>query len=215
MPLVLPPFKRPPGHPHDPPQQHRRLLQHAGAGLLTAWRASAPARAQPLAKPGPGGFTELAWDDRVPKGRNPMKSLRDQGINSNALVDGDPKTQALLRQMRERRDNAPTEPTLDGARVKRPGGLVVLDEVAAGLIGFLRVPHFGACIHTPPPPAKQIVRVPPARPVAGWRSMDTVWVSGTLSALRGNPALRSTSALRSTGCRLDAQVVARYQATPR
>ncbi len=198
-------------HDHAPDQlsNRRRLLQQAGAGLLAAWLASAPARAQPLAKPGPGGFTELRWDDLVPRGWDPMKGLRDKGVNPNALVDGDPKTQALLRQMRESWDNAPTEPTLDGARVKLPGYLVPLDEVAAGLTEFLLVPYFGACIHTPPPPANQIVRVLPATPVAGLRSMDTVWVSGTLSAVRGN------SALGSTGYRLDAQRVERYQATPR
>ena len=186
----------------------RPVLLQALAVLLAALLPSL-GRAQPLAKPGPGGFTELRWDDLVPKGWDPMKGLRDKGINPNALVDGDPKTQELMRQLRESWDNAPTEPTLDGARIKLPGYLVPLDEGAAGLTAFLLVPYFGACIHTPPPPANQIVWVVPAKPAAGFRSMDTVWVSGTLTAVRGD------SAMGSTGYRLDAQWVERYKATPR
>ncbi len=212
LPALLPTGRRP-DHPLDHPPDHcqnrRRLLQLASAGLLLSLLSPAPARAQPSPKPGPGGYTELRWDDLLPKGWDPMKGLRDKGINPNALLDGDPKTEELLRQMRETWDNAPTEPTLDGARVKLPGYLVPLDEGAAGLTEFLLVPYFGACIHTPPPPANQIVWVVPAKPAAGFRSMDTVWVSGTLKAVRGS------SAMGSTGYRLDAQLVERYKAAPR
>jgi hypothetical protein len=196
------------------PRPDRRLVVQGllrGLGLAMAAPLLAHhASAQPLPKPGPGGFTELRWDDLVPKGWDPMKGLRDKGIgNANALVDGDPKTQALMNQMREAWDNAPTEPTLDGARVKLPGYLVPLEETAAGHTEFLLVPYFGACIHTPPPPANQIVLVVPAKPVAGLRSMDTVWVSGVLKTTRGN------SAMGSTGYRLDASLVERYKAAPR
>jgi hypothetical protein len=186
----------------------RRWLPQVGAALLSA--AAAPSIAQPLPKAGPGGFTELRWDDLVPKGWDPMKGLRDKGIsNPGALMDGDPKTQALMNQMRELWDNAPTEPSLDGTRVKLPGYLVPLEESAAGHTEFLLVPYFGACIHTPPPPANQIVLVVPAKPVAGLRSMDTIWVSGTIKTVRGN------SAMGSTGYRLEASLVERYKAAPR
>ena len=187
----------------------RRWLQTA-AGLLAA--SALPLPAQPLPKPtaNSSGYTEIRWDDLVPKGWDPMKGLRDKGIsNPGALMDGDPKTQALMNQMRELWDNAPTEPSLDGTRVKLPGYLVPLEESAAGHTEFLLVPYFGACIHTPPPPANQIVLVVPAKPVAGLRSMDTIWVSGTIKTVRGN------SAMGSTGYRLEASLVERYKAAPR
>ncbi len=188
--------------------QRRRWLQRAAALGLAA--AGAGSVAQPLPKPGPGGYTELRWDDLVPKGWDPMKGLRDKGVSNAALlIDGDPKTQDLMRQMRQAWDNAPTEPTLDGARIKLPGYLVPLEEVPAGHTEFLLVPYFGACIHTPPPPANQIVLVVPNKPVPGFCSMDTVWVSGTLKAARVD------SPMGSTGYRLDATLVERYKATPR
>ena len=158
----------------------RRWLQQVGATLLTG--AAAASTAQPLPKPGPGGFTELRWDDLVPKGWDPMKGLRDQGItNPGSLMDGDPKTQALMNQMRELWDNAPTEPSLDGTRVKLPGYLVPLEESAAGHTEFLLVPTAGACVHTPPPPTNQIVYATMTTGrAAKVEQVFSVWVSGRL-----------------------------------
>jgi hypothetical protein len=184
----------------------RRLLLATGAALITG-----PLAAQPLPKPSASGaYTELRWDDLVPKGWDPMKGLKDKGIgNIAALNDGDPKAAALMRELRETWDNAPAETQLDGTRIKLPGYLVPLEEGAAGHTEFLLVPYFGACIHTPPPPANQIVLVVPAKPAAGFRSMDTVWVSGTLKATRSN------SPMGTSGYRLEGALVERYKAPAR
>jgi hypothetical protein len=206
--------------PHDPlclvphqqarPEVSRRRLLAAGLALPAALLVPTAVRAQALPKPGPGPYTELRWDNLVPKGWDPMKGLRDKGVSSpGALIDGDPKTEALMSEMRQVWDNAPTEPSLDGTRVKLPGYLVPLEENAAGHTEFLLVPYFGACIHTPPPPANQIVLVVPAKPASGFRSMDTVWVSGTIKTVRGN------SAMGSTGYRIDATLVEHYKAVAR
>ena len=198
------------------PLNRRRLLQ-IGAALVAApaflalpsW-AQAPAASAPAKPKIVDGYTELRWDDLVPKGWDPSKAMKDKGIaNIGLLNDGDPKTMELMRQMRESWDNAPTEPSLDGARVRLPGYLVPLEETAAGHTEFLLVPYFGACIHTPPPPANQIVMVVPAKPAVGFRSMDTVWVNGVLKATRSN------TAMGSSGYRLESALVERYKATPR
>jgi uncharacterized protein len=189
---------------------HRRHWLQSAVALLAA--GALPLAAQPLPKPSANsaGYTEIRWDDLVPKGWDPAKLIKDQGGgNLAALQDGDPKAAAMLQQLREVWDNAPTEPALDGARVKLPGYLVPLEEVAAGHTEFLLVPYFGACIHTPPPPANQIVLVVPAKPAGGLRSMDTVWVSGTLKTTRSN------SPMGASGYRLEAALVERYKAPPR
>ena len=49
------------------------------------------------------------------------------------------------------------------------------------------MPYFGACIHTPPPPANQIILVVPqkgARIREVPESMATVWVEGRLEGVR-------------------------------
>jgi hypothetical protein len=198
------------------PLKRRQWLQFSAALAAAAGTLALPARAQTPPAPAPAkpkvvdGYTELRWDDLVPKGWDPGKAMKDKGIaNIGMLNDGDPKTMELMRQMRESWDNAPTEPSLDGAKVRLPGYLVPLEETAAGHTEFLLVPYFGACIHTPPPPANQIVMVLPAKPAAGFRSMDTVWVNGVLKASRSN------TAMGNSGYRLESALVERYKATPR
>jgi len=184
----------------------RASLRLALASALTPWWAL-PAWAQPGAKPNAAGYTELRWDDLVPKGWDPMKGLRERGItNPNALNDADPKVLELMRVMREAWDNAPVEAALDGHKVRLPGYVVPLEEDKAGLSEFLLVPYFGACIHTPPPPANQIVLVALAKPASGYRSMDTVWASGVLRAKRGD------SPMGTSGYRLESALLERYKA---
>jgi len=162
--------------------------------------AALPLQAQPSSQA--AGYAELRWDDLVPKGWDPMKGFSNVGN----LNDADPKTQDLMAKMREAWDNAPSEPRLDGAAVKLPGYLVPLDESKAGITEFLLVPYFGACVHSPPPPANQIVLVQPAKPLAGYRTMDTVWASGRMrTARQGSP-------MGTAAYRLEAALIERYQA---
>jgi hypothetical protein len=115
----------------------------------------------------------------------------------------------MMRRLREVWDNAPTNPKMDGVRVRLPGYVVPLEEVKGELKEFLLVPYFGACIHSPPPPANQIVHVVSAQPLKGWRTMDAVWVNGTLKAAR------SDSAMGASAYVIQNPVVERYVPKPR
>jgi hypothetical protein len=122
--------------------------------------------------------------------------------SANAMSDADPRAAGLLRKMREGWDDAPTNRALDGAGVRIPGYVVPLEEDRLGVREFLLVPYFGACIHSPPPPSNQIIHVVAQRPVAGIRSMDTVWVSGTLRIQHSDSPM-GTSGYDLTGVRVD------------
>ncbi|MBS1178768.1 MAG: hypothetical protein H6R06_3180 [Proteobacteria bacterium] len=150
---------------------------------------------------------ETSWEELMPKDWDPMKDLRmgDAGL----VPEGSVKERNLMRQMREVWDNAPTNPKIDGALVRLPGYVVPLEEVKGELQEFLLVPYFGACIHSPPPPANQIVHVRASTPLKGWRTMDAVWVNGTLKATR------SDSAMGASGYSIDDPVVERYVPKPR
>ena len=162
--------------------------------------ADKPAAATATTKP---SFREVTWDDLTPKDWDPLKQFRD--TNFSALNDADPKAIAMLKRMRETWDNAPTNVALDGQNVRIPGFLVPLDETKDGLIQFLLVPYFGACIHTPPPPSNQIIEVRPKQPVKGFRPMDTVWISGTLRTLRSETYM-GTSSYRMDALRVEPHV---------
>jgi uncharacterized protein len=136
---------------------------------------------------------ETLWEDLMPKDWDPMKEFN---VGNAAVVqEGSVQERNLMRRMREVWDNAPTNPKMDGARVRLPGYVVPLEEVKGELKEFLLVPYFGACIHSPPPPANQIVHVTSALPLKGWRTMDAVWVNGTLQAARSDSAMGASAYL--------------------
>ena len=125
---------------------------------------------------------ELKWDELIPKSWDPTKRYRN--ISLEALRDNDPRAIQMLDEMRAVWDNAPVNVALDGTAVKLSGFVVPLDNTQNGIQEFLLVPYFGACIHTPPPPANQIVHVLATEAFKGLHAMDTVKVSGVLKAAR-------------------------------
>jgi len=128
-------------------------------------------------------FEETSWESLVPSDWDPLKDFRDLQRYGN-VPDTDPQVQALYERMRKVWDAAPTIATLEGKKVKIPGYVVPLESSDKGLSEFLLVPYFGACIHTPPPPANQIIHVYTQPPIQGFQSMSAVWVRGRLSLER-------------------------------
>lgn len=161
-------------------------------------QVAGPASAAPTA----GAFRKIAWDDLTPKDWDPLKEFK--GLNMSALSDSDPRANAMLKRLSEVWDNAPTNAAMEGAAVRIPGYLVPLEESKAGMTEFLLVPYFGACIHSPPPPSNQIIHVLPKAPAKGLRSMDAVWISGTLRTVRADTSMGVSS------YRMDALLVEPY-----
>ena len=126
-----------------------------------------------------------------------------KGLNMSRLKDGDPRAIEALEKMKAAWAEAPVEPSLDGKRVKLAGFVVPLERKGDAVLELLLVPYFGACIHTPPPPANQIVHVILKKPAEGLKMMDAFWVSGTLSLQHGDSSL-GIYGYRMTGERLDA-----------
>jgi hypothetical protein len=175
------------------------LANPLGGSGSTAKPSGGPTAGKTVAS---GTYREIKWDDLVPKDWDPLKEFKD--MNFALMNDADPRAAEMLKKMRETWDNAPTNNEIDGASVRIPGYLVPLADTKSGMKEFLLVPYFGACIHTPPPPANQIIHVTPQKPPKGFHSMDTVWVSGTLKALR------TDSYMGSSGYRMDATAVEPY-----
>jgi len=167
--------------------------------------ASAPARGGTKAVPAArtGAFRTITWDELVPKDWDPMKEFK--GMDMSMLGDGDPRAMQMMKRMREVWDNAPVNPALVGEAVRIPGFVVPLEETKDGVKEFLLVPYFGACIHTPPPPANQIIHVLPKSPAKNVHSMDPVWISGTLATLK------TDSYMGAASYRVEALVVEPYK----
>lgn len=156
------------------------------------------------AKPSP--FKTITWDELVPKDWDPMKEFK--GMDLGVLQDGDPRALQMMKKLREVWDNAPTNNAIVGQAVRIPGFVVPLEETKDGLKEFLLVPYFGACIHSPPPPANQIIHVLPKTASKGLRSMDAVWISGTIAQLR------TDSYMGAASYRIEALAVEPYKQEP-
>lgn len=150
-------------------------------------------------------FREVSWLELVPPDWKPQERIDQKRAAS--LKDDDALAQELMKELREILDTAPTVPRLDGAKIRMPGYIVPLETGDKGLREFLLVPYFGACIHTPPPPANQIVHVTASSPVSKFGSMSAVWVSGTLRVMR-----RDSGAMGISGYTLNLAHIEAYKA---
>ncbi len=126
---------------------------------------------------------QIGWDDLVPPDWNPEKVFEDMSDEEfNALPEE--TFQAMLQVVQAELDNAPVVDSLHNKQVKIPGFIVPLEINNTSVSEFLLVPYFGACTHTPPPPANQII----------YSKIDTqytiddiyqpVWISGILKTSR-------------------------------
>ena len=161
----------------------------------------APAAKAPAARK--GDFKLIEWDALVPKDWDPMKEFKD--LNMGAMRDGDPRATAALERLKRAFDTAPTEPSMNDTRIRIAGFVVPLEAEGGQIREFLLVPYFGACIHTPPPPANQIIHVTSATPIKGFRTMDPMWASGTLRTAI------SDTAMGTSGYRMELEAAAPYR----
>jgi uncharacterized protein len=159
----------------------------AGSGRLRRRCLGLGLGALALAVAGPAcadAFEDIGWLALVPKDWKPQDRL--DRVKAQSLKDGDELAQLMMRELRQVLDSAPVVQALDGRRVKLPGFVVPLEGGPQGLREFLLVPYHGACIHTPPPPANQIVHVRSPQPLKDLQAMSAIWVRGTLRAERAD-----------------------------
>jgi hypothetical protein len=130
-------------------------------------------------------WPEMKWEALVPSDWDPAPAFK--GFDLSRLSDADPQADQLLKKMREVWDAAPTNPKLNGRRIRIAGFPIPLERQGDQVKTFLLVPYFGACIHSPPPPANQIIHAQSATGLKGLKMMQPIWVFGTLKIER-NPS---------------------------
>lgn len=113
-------------------------------------------------EPDEDGYQEMDWDELLPAdfSFDPWLDEIDlQSYNITDLDDEDPEAQRLYEDLKELLADVPSDETLHGVKGRLPGFAVPIDFDGSRVYSFLLVPYFGACIHTPPPPANQMVYV--------------------------------------------------------
>lgn len=113
---------------------------------------------------------QIMWDDLIPPGL-PYAEIIGEGEIDAINDTWNPIYDANAVKLNE---------ALNGAYITMPGFIIPFDISAKGVTSFMLVPYVGACIHTPPPPANQLVVVDSAKPWPGDQLWDAVWVTGTM-----------------------------------
>lgn len=113
--------------------------------------------------------------------RAEVDALREKLSKEGLDVDGLFAARLEIMTQREAAATAVNE-ALVGENVRLPGYVLPLQVKGKKAVEFLLVPTVGACIHTPPPPANQVVHVvyPEGIEISGL--FTPVWISGEMTA---------------------------------
>ncbi|GAD79771.1 DUF3299 domain-containing protein [Vibrio ezurae] len=107
-----------------------------------------------------------------------VQQLQEDNIDAMELLK---MREAYIQAQKIASESLTTE--FDGKKVRIPGFMVPIQfSDAMVATEFLLVPVAGACIHMPPPPANQIVRVSFPKGYAMRTVQYPVWVEGTLQS---------------------------------
>lgn len=128
-------------------------------------------------------LTTITWEDLIPddfvQPENPFATMSQEEID--VLLDGSEESAARLEKLQAEFDYAPVVDSLDGMRVKLAAYVTPLEfDGQTKLSEFLLVPYVGACMHTPPPPANQVVHANSPESVELKSIYDPVWAIGTI-----------------------------------
>lgn len=143
---------------------NRRTLLSYGLGLGASgvcWPQSVFAKAA----------REITWDDLIPPGV-PYAEIIGEGEMDEA--------NDIWRPIYDQ-NATKLNGDLHGAYIRMPGFILPLELDAQGVTEFVLVPYVGACLHTPPPPANQLVLVRSIEPWPSDALWDPVWVTGKMS----------------------------------
>lgn len=129
-------------------------------------------------------YEVIDWEELIPDDWRKQVILELGLMRRFANVeDGDPKAEQAYAKLKKTWDAAPIVKSMIGKKVRIPGFVVPLDAERMQSSDFLIVPYFGACVHSPPPPANQIILVVPPKGTRT-RTMDAIWVEGILGEER-------------------------------
>ena len=128
-------------------------------------------------------YQEIMWDGLIPADFRPEAIMEKYQEELDEAEDGSPEAAELYTRMQEEFNGAPVTEVLDETLVRLPGFIAPLNYSDDLITEFLLVPYFGACIHTPAPPANQtvLVQVAEGQGIKPEDSYDPIWVMGKLT----------------------------------
>jgi hypothetical protein len=121
--------------------------------------------------------------EQIASGSKNLEDLEKQAVDN--LAADDVNADQVLRELEEflamaEENNSKLVRGLDGKNVRIPGYVLPTEFSGDKVVEFLLVPYVGACVHTPPPPANQMVHVKVDEGFASEGLFAPVWVTGQI-----------------------------------
>ena len=140
-------------------------------------------------------YSLIQWRKDIAKDDSEYDSIGGEiEALKKSLVDYDLDAEKLLETFDtavteyKRRSNQPIR-NLDGEDIRLLGYVLPLEFDGRAVKEFFLVPYVGACIHTPPPSANQIVLVRLKQSYKPEGLYDAVWVSGNMKIVKSEHQL--------------------------
>lgn len=105
------------------------------------------------------------------------EGLADEGLDVDWLFA---QRESIMEKRRAQ--STSVNPSIVGQKIRIPGYLLPLQFDGLNVTEFLLVPYAGACIHTPPPPANQMVLVTFETGIEVAGLFTPVWIEGAMNA---------------------------------
>ena len=105
-----------------------------------------------------------------------VAKFNEQGIDVDRLLS---QRDSITQQRRKRAEQV--DANVVGQTIRIPGFVLPLETGGNGIREFLLVPWVGACIHTPPPPANQMIHVTVPEGFADNGRFAPIWIEGQLT----------------------------------
>jgi uncharacterized protein len=122
--------------------------------------------------------------ERIASGSKNLEDLEKKAVDN--LASGGIDADQILRELEEflamvEENNFRLVQDLDGKIVRIPGYVLPTEFSGDKVVEFLLVPYVGACVHTPPPPANQMVHVKVNEGFTSEGLFAPVWVTGQIT----------------------------------
>ncbi len=154
--------------------------------------------------------------ERMAAGSKNLEDLEKEAVDDLAAdgVDADQvlrELEAFLEKAEE--NNSKLVQDLDGKDVKIPGYVLPTEFSGDKVVEFLLVPYVGACVHTPPPPANQMVHVKVEEGFTTQGLFAPVWVTGQIKTAMSTQSLTLNDGTTEVeaGYQISASEIAPYE----
>lgn len=130
--------------------------------------------------------------ERIDSGSKNLEDLEMEAVDN--LASGGIDADQILLELEEflaiaEENKSKLVQDLDGKNVRIPGYVLPTEFSGDKVVEFLLVPYVGACVHTPPPPANQMVHVKVDEGFTSEGLFAPVWVTGQITTAMSTQSL--------------------------